>query len=75
MRCASLPQTVLTTGGEKSIEDPAQDPAQALFRKDLRLKVALEQETGENRSQSDASQLIIYFLLPGEDAKNSSIAC
>ena len=47
---------------EQSVEDAAEETADALVGKDLRLKVALEDEAREDRAERDDGEILVGFL-------------
>lgn len=47
---------------EQSVEDAAEETAEALVGKDLRLKVTLEDETREDRAERDDGEVFVRFL-------------
>ena len=61
----------LRAGWKESVEDPTQNPAKCLFGEDFRLKVALENQARDNRSQCYQREIVVCFLQPRVSLPNS----
>lgn len=67
-------RTLLSAWREQSVEDAAEETAEALVGKDLRLKVTLEDETREDRAERDDGEILVGFLPWGQMTEHARLS-